>query len=363
MTSSDFSTDWIKQFSDPFAAYSVLGVAVTADERRISKRYRQIAKQLHPDQQLESDDAAREFAKQMLTRLVNPAYQRLKQDKGRAETLATLRFKVRRMTREEKLVARHDASKQLMEADEAEVEMLYEKVLAELSETQYSSAELFAQQTKAITELNLIYLRRKMGAPIIREKRIGLVASPPGQKSVPPYSATNTAIPSNSLADEIKPLDYAQRHVNRAKIYINNKNYPQAIQELRDAVRLDPKNSNYHSMLGQAYLLQKLVGAAKVYFRQSLILDPNNLIALKYAKKLDIAPKQSSNHSARTGNSSQRAGSSFSTYTRSSTNHQNGHRGGRGFLRFFTRIPTSASHKNYGQGWWSWLFGRSFSRK
>ncbi|MEL7050973.1 MAG: J domain-containing protein, partial [Cyanobacteria bacterium J06588_5] len=31
---------------DPFA---LLGIAVSADEKRIAKRYRQVAKQLHPD--------------------------------------------------------------------------------------------------------------------------------------------------------------------------------------------------------------------------------------------------------------------------------------------------------------------------
>ncbi|MEL7316865.1 MAG: J domain-containing protein, partial [Cyanobacteria bacterium J06559_3] len=285
MTSSAFSNDWIKQFSDP---YSVLGVAVTADERRIAKRYRQIAKQLHPDQQLNSDDAAREFAGQMLTRLVNPAYQRLKQDKGRAETLATLRFKVRRLTREEKLVARQDSSKHLMDADEAEVEILYEKRLSELADTQYVSAENFVQQTTAIAELNLIYLRRKMGDPVIREKRIGLVASTSKQQSASSYPGSNTATTGPSLTEEPKSSDYAQRHISRAKAYINKKSYAQAIQELRDAVRIEPKNSQYHSMLGQAYLLQKMVGMSKVHFRQALRLDPNNLVALKYAKKLEI---------------------------------------------------------------------------
>ena len=308
MTSPAFSPDWIKQFSDP---YAVLGVSVTADERRIAKRYRQIAKRLHPDQQMGAAEEMREFANQILTRLVNPSYQRLKQDKGRAETLATLRFKVRRLSREDKLQAESNLSKQLLHVDEAEVEILYEQALTELSESQYASADSFAGQTAAIAELNLIYLRRKMGDPVIREKRTGLMS----QTADKPFASPAAASQSTTTKPEKTSVDYAQRHVARAKTYIASKSYNEAIQELRDAVRIEPDNSNYHSMLGQAYLLQKMAGMAKVHFRQSLKLDPKNAIAKKYAAQLDIEVKpatNSSNH--QNGNSHAKSGGIFNLF-------------------------------------------------
>lgn len=297
MPSSAMSPDWIKKFSDP---YAILGVAVTADERRISKRYRQVAKKLHPDQHINANEVVKDFANQVLSRLVNPAYQRLKQDKGRAETLATLRFKVRRLSRDQKLVARGKLAKQLMEVSDTEVDVFYEKALSELCETQYGSVEIFTKQTIAIAELNLIYLRRKMGDPVIREKRTGLVSAAQIQQPVtaPPPSTKVTEKPSSE--SEAPPVNYAQRHISRGKTYIANKNYPQAIQEFRDAVRLEPDNSNHHTMLGQAYLLQKMAGMAKVHIRQALKLDANNETALKYAQKLeldlsDLKPATSSN--------------------------------------------------------------------
>ncbi|NER80745.1 MAG: DnaJ domain-containing protein [Leptolyngbya sp. SIO1D8] len=312
MTSAVFSSDWIKNFSsDP---YAVLGVAVTADERRISKRYRQVAKQLHPDQQLNADDAVREFANNVLTRLVNPAYQRIKQDKGRLETLATLRFKVRRLSREQKLVAEGALAQQLMNADEAEVDILYEKALSELSESQYTSAEIFAKQTAAITELNLIYLRCKMGDPVIREKRTGLVSA--GAFQQPVTAPTTQTPPGNPVANESSQVNYAQRHISRAKTYIANKSYPQAIQELRDAVRIDPSNSDYHAMLGQAYLLQKMVGMAKVHIRQALKLNAKNTVALKYAKKLEINLDELVGHSKNNGNGKNKGGGLFKLFSR-----------------------------------------------
>jgi curved DNA-binding protein CbpA len=288
----------------------VLGVSVTADERRIAKRYRQIAKRLHPDQQMGAAEETREFANQILTRLVNPAYQRLKQDKGRAETLATLRFKVRRLSREEKLRAESNPSKQLLHVDEAEVEVLYEQALTELSESQYVSADSFAEQTAAIAELNLIYLRRKMGDPVIREKRTGLMS----QTADKPFAST-TEDPSTTTKPEKSSVNYAQRHVSRAKTYIASKSYTEAIQELRDAVRIEPDNSNYHSMLGQAYLLQKMTGMAKVHFRQALKLDPKNAIAKKYAAQLDIEVQSTAKTSSQqNGNGHGKSGGIFNLF-------------------------------------------------
>ncbi|MEM1278795.1 MAG: J domain-containing protein [Cyanobacteria bacterium P01_H01_bin.152] len=296
MTSPAFSPDWLKQFSDP---YAILGVAVTADERRIAKRYRQIAKRLHPDQQIGASEAAREFANIVLTRLVNPAYQRLKQDKGRAEALATLRFKVRRLTREDKLITQVTQSQQLLQVNEAEVDIFYENALTELSDNQYSSTDSFSAQTDAIAELNLVYLRRKMGEPVIREKRTGLMST---AKTASPISVTEAEAEaeqqSATQSAEQPQVDYGQRHVVRAKTYIASKSYAEAVQELRDAVRIDPNNSNYHTMLGQAYLLQQLSGMAKVHIRQALKLDPKNRIAQKYAKQLEIQipPQGASNN-------------------------------------------------------------------
>ncbi|MDB9526870.1 DnaJ domain-containing protein [Oscillatoria sp. CS-180] len=312
MTSTAFSPDWIKQFSDP---YAILGVAVTADERRISKRYRQVAKQLHPDQQMQADEDARKFANQTLTQLVNPAYQRLKQDKGRDETLATLRFKVRRLSREEKLIPSRDLAKRLSQVDEAEVEVLYENFLAELSDAQHTSVESFTEQTLAIAELNLTYLQRTLKTPVIRNKRAGLVPAASVNATPTPMGGDGTATP---VKEEPPQVDYAQRHVIRAKTYIASKCFPEAIRELQDAVRIEPENSNYHTMLGQAYLMQKMVGMAKVHIRHALKLDAQNPIARKYAKQLELdiqRPQAKDNKQSKT-NGHRKSGGLFSFFNR-----------------------------------------------
>lgn len=279
MFQTPFSSEWIKKFSDP---YAVLGVSVAADESRILKRYRQIAKLLHPDVQSHQDLESQAFTGQVLARLVNPSYQRLKQEKGRAETLATLRFRVRRLSRENKLTPNSDLANQLLETAESEVEIFYEQMLATLADHQYQAPNNFEQITQQIGELNLVYLRRKMGDRVIRQKRTGLVAAPDiGQVSISPI---NTEFNKSTV-------DYAERHAIRAREYLQNGNHNLAIQEMRDALKIQPNNSDYHSFLGQAYLLQKLPGMAKVHFRRALKLNFRHPVALKYAQKLNIDPQ------------------------------------------------------------------------
>ncbi|ASC69812.1 Chaperone protein DnaJ [Halomicronema hongdechloris C2206] len=293
MTGSFPSQDWLKQFSDP---YAVLGVSVAADDRRILKRYRQVAKQLHPDVQALQGRAENEFIHLLLTRLVNPAYQRLKQERGRAEALATLRFRVRRLSRDERLQAKHPKAKALLTIAEAEVDTFYEQALDQLAANQYSSQAVFETTTRQIAELNLIYLRRKMGEPVIREKRTGLVSA----TEVNSVSLTNA-----EATAEQSTVNYADRHVQRARAYLKSQNYVAAIQELRDAVRIESNNSDYHVLLGRAYLMNNLPGMAKVHFRQALRLDPRHSLALKYAQqlKLDLRdlPGQSSSQPKKRG--------------------------------------------------------------
>jgi len=281
MSNPAFSQDWLQQFTDP---YAVLGLSVAADERRILRRYRQVAKQLHPDVQRHQSDADQAFVHQVLSKLVNPAYQRLKQANGRKEVLATLRFKVRRLAREHRLNPQGTLAQQLLEVSEAEVDVFYEQALTDLSATQYQSTESFASATQNIAELNLMYLRRKMGDVVIREKRTGLVAA---------HMVTNAPVPAaDSPSSPPRPMvSYAERHFNRAKDYIAAKNYPPAIQELKDALKLEPKNSSYHCLIGQVYLLQKLPGMAKVHIKQTLRLNPGHAVGLKYARllKLDLS--------------------------------------------------------------------------
>jgi Tfp pilus assembly protein PilF len=92
--------------------------------------------------------------------------------------------------------------------------------------------------------------------------------------------------------NDVQPIikKYAQRHYQRAIQYAHQANWTRAVEELRDAIKLEPKNSDYHALLGVVHWQQKFPGMATVYIRQALKLNPEHPLALKYAEKLNIQP-------------------------------------------------------------------------
>jgi len=294
MSSTAFSPDWLQRFSDP---YAVLGISVAADDQRILKRYRQLAKQLHPDLQYQEISDQQQFVKLVLPKLVNPAYQRLKHDKSRNEVLATLRFKVRKLTREHQLKPQSNSGQKLLTIPEAEVDLFYEQAVEQLCAQQFVSIDNFVTTAELLAELNLVFLQRKMGEPVIREKRVGLMA---------PSKATASPIPSPAVGQgpDAIPKNYAERHSKRAQDYLKQRNAAAAIQELKDALKLDPQNSDYHCLIGQAYLLNKLPGMAKVHLKQALRLDPHSTVARKYLNQLEETPGGTNSTGKSTGSRS-----------------------------------------------------------
>lgn len=275
MSQTSFSPDWLTQFSDP---YAVLGLSVTSDDRRVLKRYRTIAKLLHPDSYTQSVND-RNFATQLLARLVNPAYQQLKQEKGRADMVATLRFRVRRINKDEPLLPQTEVGQRLIKTPVPQVDVFYEQAVTRLSESQFLPLSDFESVTQQLTELNLIYLYLKMGELLILEKRTGIISAPIER----PTKA--------ALKEEINATEdnYAQRHYQRAREYGRKENWSQTVAELRDAIRLEPNRAEFHSLLGKAYLMQNLAGMAKVHFRQALKFNPQDPLAVYYAEKLKIS--------------------------------------------------------------------------
>jgi curved DNA-binding protein CbpA len=271
-----FSADWLKQFSD---SYAVLGLAVTADDRRALKRYRSVAKLLHPDAQINIDSTTKDFASQLFARLVSPAYAELKQESGRAEKLAMLRFQVRRLSRDEPLLPKSETAQRLSKTPLPSVDTFYEQSVTNLAETQYQPLKNFELVTSQLEELNLVYLWLKMGEPMIREKRTGIITAAEAK------SIEFTPVAPNP--DRLT-VNYAQRHHLRAQEYMKKENWTMAVQELRDAIRIEPDKSDYHALLAQSYLMQNLTGMAKVHFRQALKFNPQHKVALKYAQKLKI---------------------------------------------------------------------------
>lgn len=285
MAHTQFSPDWLQEFADP---YAVLGISLASDDKRILKQYRNVAKLLHPDRYVGADRGTQEFAGQLLARLVNPAYEQLKQEKNRVEVVAILRLQVKQMMQQGTLVPKTEVARQLMRQPVQSAEIFYEQQVSRLAETLYQSFEQFEPIIQQLRELNLVYMQFKLGDQSLREKRSGLI-QPEVRTPAPTAPVTAEDLPKSVMDTSARNL-YAGRHHDRAKQYIDKGAYDKAVLELKDALRMDAQQAEYHALLSYSYLCQDLPGMAKVYCQQALKLEPEHKLAQQLAKKLKLQP-------------------------------------------------------------------------
>ncbi|MDJ0732854.1 MAG: DnaJ domain-containing protein [Nostocaceae cyanobacterium] len=278
-------SEWLKQLADP---YAVLGISVTATEREILKRYHSLAKLLHPDRQSKGSNVDKELVTSIFTRLINPAYQQLKHTKIRAQTIATLRSQASNLETSPSKALQTDLAKEMIKLSALEAELFYEQAIASLASAQYQSLEGGYQVTQQLSELNLVYLYLHPAQGYTKQEE--------ATQNIPSFEET----PEPSTFDQAtytKPVvtNYAQRHYQRGVQYAKQANWKLAVLELRDAIKLEPYQSDYHALLGLIHFKQKFYGMARVYIRQALKLNPQNRLALKYAPMLEIKSKNTAN--------------------------------------------------------------------
>jgi curved DNA-binding protein CbpA len=266
----EFSSDWQDLLVDP---YALIGVPVTTDTSRLVKRYRTVAKLLHPDRYTNATPQVRELVTQILSRLVNPAYGQVKDERSQREVLALVRLTALQSLKDgvtiQSTVARSLQSKPVHTA-----EMFYEQQVSALADRQYSDLDAFAECTRSLIELNCVYLQLKQGETNPRPRRTGLMnAQPEVNASIKPVSEA-AAVTSNHL--------YAKRHYDRAKHYAQTSGWKESITELKDAIRMDPSCSDYHALMGFVYLKQEQRGMARVHLKQALKLNPEDKLAKRF---------------------------------------------------------------------------------
>lgn len=101
---------------------------------------------------------------------------------------------------------------------------------------------------------------------------------------MPEQSISPTSV---SIRISTTTRELAQRHYQRAQEQIKRDDWGSAIQELRDAIKLDPNNSSYHALLGQVQLGQGRNGLATISLRQALKLNSEEPIALECMQKIN----------------------------------------------------------------------------
>ncbi len=281
--------------------HAVLGIPIDADVKEVRKRYLKIARKLHPDSCKAASDDEKKLANQLLSKLVNPAYEQLSQSNNR-DYLVSLGHIGRRLAGEgTKIPLASEAAKQLFRSG-ANLDNAYKSLVQKLAATQYDSLSQVLDKVAQISELNMVYLMLSKGEGAKSgDRRTEARTAASGQsrvsqkateiKSKPPGTPTPTAGGVGATASSLTDSGVSRviEYIRRAEGYMAKNNFAAAVLELREALKLDPNNSNSHSLLGVAYLKQNQPGMAKVHINKALQLNPNDERAKKgklYIEKL-----------------------------------------------------------------------------
>jgi len=291
-------------FKTDFTDYhAVLGVPVDAENKEIRKRYMKIAKKLHPDSSAIHSEAEKKLANDILSKLVNPAYEKLFQEKERAEHAIMLRLKGQQVMQQPQMIEQVQSDKARQLAQAREIEPTYKKALEQLASQQYEFLDRTLDMIGEISELNLVYLMRvQSNGAAPKPKQPG--AGPASQA----LAGKETEKPSAPKKQQKKSP--VEDYYRRAEELVEKENLAGAIIELREGLKLEPTNSKCHSLLGEIYLQQEQSTMAKVHINKALELNPKDEKALAAKKNLQKLMAKKAAAAKSSGKSGKKAGCS-----------------------------------------------------
>lgn len=261
--------------------YAILGLPVDAPSNEIRKRYLKIARSLHPDSCPPGTD--KELASQVLSRLVNPSYQALSQEKERSEYALLLKLVGQRANLELDLARLKDDDAQKI-ASGAGYEKRYEELVADLAQHQYDDLEQLISYIERLSELNLVFLLRRENpqyqVTTFTSNPAAAVPSATVHAAVVSPSAPVMSVHTASSASQTSE-DFVRQYLRRAEDLMSKNRFQEAIKELRDALKIDPNSGRCQTLLGRIYLKQNQLTMAKVHLNQARKLDPENLEMIK----------------------------------------------------------------------------------
>jgi curved DNA-binding protein CbpA len=256
--------------------HAILCVPVDIDPKELRKRYLKIARRLHPDSFASADPQEKQLASDLLSKLVNPAYEKLSQEKIRTEYNVILAQMGKRLVQESASIDLNtEAARQLAAAPN--VELLYKSAIAKVAQTQFDNLSKAIPIIAHVSELNLVYLMRTAG------KKFAVPTQPQSSTTTP---STNTQEAHSQTPENTEDAVVSQ-YLRRAQELMTKNQLVQARIELQDAIKLSPNNSRSHSLIGVIYLRQNQVTMAKVHFDRALKLEPNDQTALEGKRKIE----------------------------------------------------------------------------
>ena len=273
-------------FSSEFVDYyALLGMPLFSNGKEVRKSYLKIARRLHPDSAIVAS-SDKQFAEQLLSKLINPAWECLVQEKSKIEYDLLLKLKAKEAAGNPNSTEGLSSIAQAL-LDSADVESQYRALVQSLTAKQFEHLSQSEEVTAQISELNLVYLIKTEGnwsGSGMSMKFMGNSSTAEPETSTA-QASTNPSVARQSLADP---------YFNRAEIAFKRQNYPQAVLELRDALKLEPNNGRSHSLLGMVYLEQKQGTMARIHFDKALSLNASDAMALEGKQMLQKMTSKSS---------------------------------------------------------------------
>ncbi len=279
--------------------HAILGIPVDADEKEVRKRYLRITRNLHPDSCKADSEQGKEFANQLLSKLVNPAYEQL--SRGHREYQIRLGHLGKRLAAEGgKFAPKSDLAKQLTQAGVG-VDPTYRNALKTLTSNQYDELDRVLDKIGQISELNMVYLMLKARqGEAVKPPKSPVTEGKPGTRPPVGVGGGKQKDGTGGKPSDSQTGSRVDDYLRRAEGYMAKNNFAGAVLELREALKLDASNHRSHSLLGIAYLKQNQATMAKVHVNKALQLNPRDERALKAKKYIERLAQQKSGGKAAT---------------------------------------------------------------
>ncbi|MBV5257584.1 tetratricopeptide repeat protein [Synechococcus moorigangaii CMS01] len=259
--------------------FAVLGLPVDADPKVVRKAYLQIAQRLHPDTCGLATATDKRLASEFLSKLVNPAYEKLSKPASWSEYQVILVQLSQQLSNETEPLEVKTAAAQTLLATTVEVATVYREQVAALAQANYQQMGAVPQAIATLSELNLVYLQY-----------LGKVRKAQTKETMPQYPgeaiATGTD-PKSSQPSRGTNSSSLEAALWRGEEHFKNKNYAKAVLEFRDALQLDPNCIKAHAMMGMAYLKQNQLPMAKVHIKKAYLSKPTDPLVRQAKQALE----------------------------------------------------------------------------
>ena len=267
--------------------HAILGVSLDAEPKQIRLQYLKIAQKLHPDK-CRKDPVKAKAAGQILSKLVNPAYEQLSRKSAFAEhQLVLTQIGKKLAENKDKISVKNELAQELLKAG-GSPELVYPKLLKKLTAEQYQTLPRLAEKIDAISELNLVYLMLKSDRGINRSfkspSQTPQTTATPNKNTAAQAASSKTPPAAKSESSKDSRVD---AFVERAQQYISKAEFDRAIKEVKDALRINPNHGIAHAVMGRAYLHKNQLTMAKVHIDKAYKAEPHNQFVINCKKALD----------------------------------------------------------------------------